>query len=127
MDIRPSHGTHTRRVGDKIIIWHVEDLWRQSSDLPRAQVDPKTIIDLDKDGWFDGTKATPRAILNHMRRILEADVKHPVILHPDGTVMDGAHRVCKAILLGKNLIGVVRFGQAPSPSEIRALSPLPIN
>ena|ERR1035437_6366753 len=111
-------GTHSRIVGDKRHVWFVTELWERGGTLPVVELDPKTIIDLTVDGWFSREKPTPERILAHMRRILDADLQRPVILAPDGTIMDGAHRACKAILLGKARISTVKFPEMPPPSVI---------
>ena len=36
------------------------------------------------------------------RKIEETDLEYPIILAADGRVMDGMHRVCKALLEGKD-------------------------
>lgn len=115
-----SAGTHTRMVGNERHVWRVEDLWRLSASLPVEVGDPTTLIELDRDGWFTRTTPTPRLILQHMSRILSADLSRPVILDADGSVMDGAHRICKAILLGEQTIRFVRFTETPPPSSIRS-------
>ncbi len=81
-------------------------------------VDPTSIIDLDRNGWFKNTAPSPREILAHMKRILNADLRYPVILNQDGSIMDGAHRTCKAILEGAEKIAVVRFTKTPEPTRI---------
>jgi hypothetical protein len=43
---------------------------------------------------------------------------HPVILSRDGRVMDGMHRICKALLLGYGDIEAVRFLEDPKPDYV---------
>lgn len=54
----------------------------------------------------------------HARRIMEADLEYPVILSPDGLVMDGMHRLAKAWILGKTEILAVRFPAWPPADEV---------
>ena len=82
---------HTRITDGKKHIWSVEDLWKLSSSLPIQTASPDSMIDLDREGWFSQEKPTPRLVLKHMKRILDADLDHPVILDFDGSIMDGAH------------------------------------
>lgn len=112
--------SHQREVDGKKYTWFVEDLWRLSSVLPIQTAEPSTVIDLDRDGWFASEKPTTRLILNHMKRILDADLSFPIILDPTGLIMDGAHRACKAILLNEETIRVVKFEEMPAPSKIEA-------
>lgn len=45
----------------------------------------------------------------HYNKIKNADLKYPIILHPEGSILDGRHRVIKALAEGKNKIKAVRF------------------
>ena len=48
-----------------------------------------------------------------MQLIEEADLTFPVILDQDGRVMDGMHRICKAVRQGEDQILAVRFPANP--------------
>ncbi len=61
---------------------------------------------------------TCREIAGHARLIAECDLRFPIILSSDGRVMDGMHRVCKALNLGMEAIQAVRFTQDPEPDYI---------
>lgn len=115
-------GRHTRVVDGALHVWLVEDLWRASASLPVEHVDPASVIDLDRDGWFGAASVTPRRVLEHMSRILDADLDRPVILDADGTLLDGAHRACKALLLRERTIAVVRFTTTPTPSHVESIA-----
>lgn len=112
---------HTRVVEGVRYVWKVVDLWHLSEQLPSEEVDPNTVINLDVDGWFRGQAPTARLVLDHMRRILKADLSYPVILDKDGSIMDGAHRACKAILEGRPKILVKRFRETPPFSSSEPL------
>lgn len=114
-------GAHTRTVGGARHVWRVDDLVAAAAGLPVTNEDPRALIDLDRDGWFGAEAPTARRVLEHMRRVLDADLAHPVILDADGSLMDGAHRVCKAILLGLPTLPAVRFPATPPPSSIEPL------
>lgn len=45
----------------------------------------------------------------------ETDLNFPIILSSDGRIMDGMHRVAKALLEGRGTIEAVRFRQDPEP------------
>jgi hypothetical protein len=47
--------------------------------------------------------------LSHTKRINEANLDLPVIVSAEGWILDGWHRVCKAILNGHKEIKAVRF------------------
>jgi hypothetical protein len=58
---------------------------------------------------------TPRDLAEHVRLVDEADLASPIILSADGRVMDGMHRVVKALLEGHDGIAAVRFDVEPEP------------
>ena len=53
--------------------------------------------------------------MEHIRLIHEADLSCPIILSAEGYVMDGMHRVSKALFLGKEAIIAVQFDETPKP------------
>jgi hypothetical protein len=61
---------------------------------------------------------TCRDVVEHARLILDCDLAYPVILSSDGRVMDGMHRISKALLEGLNDIEAVRFIHDPEPDYI---------
>lgn len=61
---------------------------------------------------------TMREFVMHMKAVQDADLKYPIILDEDGEIMDGRHRIMKAILLGKQTVKAVRFDENPSPCRV---------
>lgn len=59
-----------------------------------------------------------REMVTHMQAVNDADLEMPIILDEDGEVMDGRHRIMKALLLGKETIKAVRFDENPYPCRI---------
>jgi len=53
-----------------------------------------------------------------MRLIEEADLAFPIILSASGAVMDGMHRVAKAVRLGRKDIEAVQFTEDPEPDHV---------
>jgi len=51
----------------------------------------------------------------HARLIATADLAYPIILAVDGRVMDGMHRVARALLEGRPTIAAVRFAGPIEP------------
>jgi hypothetical protein len=113
---------HRRKIENQYHIWYVDELWELTKSLQVRDVPPDEVINLDVDGWFGKDAPTPRNILKHMKRILEADLTYPIILNSDGLIMDGAHRVCKAILLNVKTVKIVQFSSPPRPSQVVDLS-----
>jgi len=100
--------------------WDMDRLLTLAKDLPRVQVPLDAIRELDEPYWFSGgaQDATCRAVLEHARLIGEADLSFPIILSSDGRVMDGMHRVAKAMLHGLSSIEAVRFEHDPEPDFV---------
>lgn len=61
---------------------------------------------------------TLREMVGHMMSVNDADLTKPIILDEDGEIMDGRHRIMKALLLGKKTIRAVRFENNPSPCQV---------
>ena len=61
---------------------------------------------------------TCRAIAEHAKLINETNLKYPIILSCDGRVMDGMHRVAKALIEGQTKIKAVQFMQELKPDFI---------
>lgn len=47
--------------------------------------------------------------------MLDADLAFPVILGPDGRVMDGMQRIARAMPYGARTVSAVRFPARPEP------------
>ncbi|MET0646165.1 MAG: chromosome partitioning protein ParB [Pyrinomonadaceae bacterium] len=101
-------------------VWDVARLRRLSEALPRRWVSLDSLKDLDENLWFNiyGETPTCRAVALHAKRIYEADLEYPVILSPEGEVMDGMHRIAKAWLLGMAKVLAVQFTVLPPPDEV---------
>ena len=54
---------------------------------------------------------------NHMARTLNADLSYPVILSPEGEVMDGMHRIVKALITGEP-VKWVKLTELPKPDGV---------
>lgn len=61
---------------------------------------------------------TLRQMVMHMKAVNDANLNCPIILDDEGDVMDGRHRIMKALLLGKKTIKAVRFEKNPPPCEV---------
>lgn len=84
-------------------------------DVPLSE-----IRELDETFWFDqeGDAPTCRRIALHARLMNETDLSHPIILSQDGRVMDGIHRVCRALIEGRDTIRAVRFEVDLEPDHV---------
>jgi ParB-like chromosome segregation protein Spo0J len=96
--------------------WDVDRLVELSQGLPVIDVELNKINDLDEQ--FKGKFPTYRSIAEHMKLVEETDLKYPIILSKDGLVMDGMHRVIKALLLGHKTIKAVQFKEDLKPDYV---------
>lgn len=116
--VEPHEGAgHWVSLGERA--WHIETVWRAARDLPVEEVPIHTIDEIDEDCWFDGRPATVRAVVDHARRIWDADLAVPVILASDGQVLDGMHRIAKAVLCGQTTLTAQRLATDPDPDWLR--------
>jgi len=114
----PGGSGHTVTLGDRG--WHVETIWRAALGLPVQQVAVDAIGEIDQDCWFSGCPPTVREVVDHARRIADADLAVPIILASDGQVLDGMHRIAKAVLCGQTSIAAQRLTTDPDPDWPRS-------
>jgi hypothetical protein len=95
----------------------VDRLVELSSGLPRIQIPLGAIRELDRV-WDGDEPMTWRVLLAHMRLIDEADLSFPIILSANGEVMDGMHRVAKALRQGRKEVAAVQFARDPGPDYV---------
>lgn len=97
--------------------WNVDRLIRLSRGLPIHDVPLDAITEVDSDYWFRYGPIVPtvRRVVEHMQLTTEVDLSYPIILAASGRVMDGMHRVARAILDGHPTIKAVRFVTDPEP------------
>jgi hypothetical protein len=107
---------HFRPSAAGLKAWDVDRLVALSRHLHSESVSIASIRELDKTYW--GEPMTCRVVADHARLINESDLSYPVILSSDGRVMDGMHRVLKALLLGRSHIAAVRFVSDPEPDFV---------
>ncbi len=109
---------HSHLVDGRRHHFWTDRLWELSRDLPVSEVPIDDIAEFDQDCWFHGRAPTCREVAEHARRIRDADLRHPVILSADGSLMDGGHRVGQAWLAGSTRIAAVRFEVDPPPDWV---------
>lgn len=111
--IRPQY--HFRNSPDGLRAWDVRRLVELARDLPVIDVPLSDITELDEDYWFDNNldQPTARRIAGHAKQIYDADLSYPILLCADGRIMDGMHRVCRAVLSGHQTIRAKRFTVTP--------------
>ena len=109
-----------RQSDQGLLAWDIRRLCELVHDLPVKQVRLVDIAELDETHWYkyEGDSPTCRSLLNHMQLIDEVDLGYPIILDQDGQVMDGMHRVCRAVREGKDSVPAVRFVTNPEPDFV---------
>jgi len=107
---------HFWRGDQGLDAWDVDRLVRLSAGFPVIEVALDSIGEVDSVYWFNDELApTVRRIVEHARLIGDADTSYPIILGSDGRVMDGMHRIARALLDGRATIDAARFETDPEP------------
>ena len=103
---------NTCTYGNKV--WDVGTLFAAAKDLESFDLQ-LAALNLDIPFASSGTIAL---FCYQMKRVQEADLDFPIIQAPDGWIMDGLHRIVKAIMEGKTTIKAVRLPVLPEPDRI---------
>ena len=110
---------HFRKSENGLLAWDVLKLIELSKDFEVIKVPLNEIRELKEAYWFGlGAPPVTEDIAQHAKQIYEADISYPIILCPEGKVMDGMHRVCKAFLEKRETILAVRFTYLHEPDYI---------
>ena len=109
-----------RQSDQGLLAWDICRLVELSRDFSIEHVKVGDISEVDETHWYshEGDSPTCRSLLQHMQLIDEADLGYPIILDQDGRVMDGMHRVCRAVRDGESEILAVRFVSTPAPDIV---------
>ena len=108
---------HFRPSNSGFYAWDISKLIEKTKQLAEINVGLHEIKELDENWWYQGEEDIPscRSITEHVKIIKDADLAYPIILSSDGRLMDGMHRICKALLLGMETIRAVQFEEDPIP------------
>ncbi len=116
-DIRPQY--HFRKTPHGLDAFDVKRLIGLSTSLPIRTIDPREVEELEENHWYcAGGEPTPRSIMEHLQLIQACDLAYPIILDAQGRLMDGMHRVCKAVMSGETQILAVQFTIDPEPDYV---------
>ena len=117
MNLRQQY--HFRKSENGLLAWDVLKLIKLSDDFEVVHVPLNEIEELNEVYWFGlGDPPITRDIAEHAKLIYEADLSYPIILCPEGRLMDCMHRVCKALLEGHATILSVRFSELHEPDYV---------
>lgn len=99
-------------ISDGEVKYDIASIIFQARDLKPFKI---PLIALRIDDSISSGKI--RDFVRHMRAVLNADLSKPIILDPEGWVIDGRHRIARALHEGKADILAVRFDDYPNYKE----------
>ncbi len=111
---------HLRNSGQGLQAWDVDNLIRLTTDLKAIELPLNKIRELNEPYWYEseGDSPTCKSIAGHIRLIQSTDLAYPIIICPEGRVMDGMHRVVKAFLEDRSFVLAYRLPALPKPDYI---------
>jgi hypothetical protein len=93
--------------------WNATTLVEAAKDRPVYDL-PLYSIDLGVQPWSLDNMLD---FAEHAKRVWECEMEHPIIVDRHGYIVDGWHRVIKAILLKHKTIPAKRLTTMPDPDE----------
>jgi hypothetical protein len=111
IEIFMPHSEQMSRLGGSR--WSVARLIELSRNLPVMDI---PLDHLNVCNRYENLRL--RDMVSHMQAVLKADLSYPIILDEDGEIMDGRHRIMKALLEGAATIKAVRFDKNPEPCKV---------
>lgn len=102
-------GTYSNGDGKK---WSVARLIKLAEDFPVYEV-PVFTFPTYFWPWEDDLNLD--TFISHVNRVQSADLDIPLLISPSGGIIDGMHRLCKAVLEKKETIKVKYFKELPRP------------
>jgi hypothetical protein len=109
-----------RPHGDLFDARDVARLVELTKMIPVVEMDLASLSDIDSAYWLgaDGSAPTVRTLVRQVELTLNADLTYPIILASNAKVMDGMHRVARALLEGHATIRSVQFRVDPEPDYV---------
>ena len=111
---------HFRTIDNKLYAWDVDNLISLTKELEIENIDLTKIKEFEETYWYneEGDSPTCCSITQHIKLVNDSDLNYPIIICPDGKLMDGMHRVVKANLLELKTIKAYRLSTLPNPDYI---------
>ena len=100
---------HFRKVAEDILIWDIHTLIKLSQNFPLKSILITGIKEPNEPYWFPQIHPTTQQLIEHFKLIQNADLNYPIILCPNGRMMDGMHRLAKAQMQNLSHISAVQF------------------
>jgi hypothetical protein len=101
-----------------LLAWDVDRLVQLSRELAVRAVPLAEIRELDETIFGEDEAPTWRSFAAHVRLVQDAESSYPIIRAADGAVMDGMHRVTKALVERRAAIDAVQFMVDPDPDYV---------
>lgn len=111
---------HFRPGSTGLQAWDVRKLVAATAQMQAECLPLSALRELDEPYWYGAGDAPPtcRSIAQHMQLVQAADLRYPIIMCPEGRVMDGMHRAVKALLEGCSTIQAYRLLVLPAPDYV---------
>lgn len=116
--MRPQY--HLRNSERGLLAWDVRKLIARTLTLHPQEIPLSGIREIDERFWYDseGDSPTCRSVAEHAKLIDAADLSYPIIIDSEGRVVDGMHRVCKALNWGLETIAAYQLTELPEPDFV---------
>jgi hypothetical protein len=101
-----------------LLAWDVDRLVELTRKFTVRAVPLEEIQELDDALFGADEPPTWRSFAAHCRLVQEAELRYPIIRAANGAVMDGMHRVSKALIEGRHTVEAVQFDTDPEPDFI---------
>ena len=92
--------------------WSVAKLIQLAKDLPVMEIPLDHLYTCYRHSFESLQK-----MATHINAVMQCDLKYPIILDENGLIMDGRHRVMKAMIQGKKTVKAVRFERTTQPCK----------
>jgi len=99
-------------INSKGSIWRTQTLIEASKDLPIENYQVKRLPEATVIRW---KLVNVHDYCVHYKRVMNADLSIPIILSPNGFIMDGYHRCIKAICEGIKVLPCRELIILPEP------------
>lgn len=108
---------HFRPSKNGFYAWKISRLIELTKNLDPVEIQLADIRELDEPYWFGapGNVPTCRLIAGHAKQIEEVDLDYPVIMCPESRVMDGMHRIARALNSGRKSVSAYVLPSLPDP------------
>lgn len=101
---------------DQLYAWTEDEQIRMSTLIEQCKDLPVMDIPLEHLSTYRFVQSGDMGIndfVSHCHHVFTADLNYPIILAADGLILDGCHRVIRALLEGRETIKAVRMIERP--------------